>query len=216
MSKSTIPESGLVVLEGEWWPNSNVSVKSLFDVLVDINFDSPHSYYFSSFANHEALRDILAAECGHHTKEKYLYIATHGDASQIAGSVKVMSRTLFRNTLQKLGTHMKGVYLGACLFGHNYNAEFLFGEQGVPPTVTWIAGYGMEIDWIDSSVLDVLFWNTLFRLERSHHDASPVELIKHVCEQIWKDAPGLIERLQFQVFVRHRGPGTEPKPLLDY
>lgn len=208
--------SGLVVLEGKWSKTHNYSVKSLFDVLIDMRYGSPHEYYFNSFANGQSLRDILEDVCSHYSRRKYLYIAAHGDEFNILGSVKPISRTVFRNVLSGLGGQVSGIFLGSCLFGHKYNAEFLFDEGGVPGTVTWIAGYGKSVDWIESSVLDLLFWHTIFKVEARNPAAKKIDLIERVCEEVQSDAPGLVEKWQFQVFVRQRGPGTEPKPLLNY
>jgi hypothetical protein len=207
--------SGLVVLEGKWSKTDNISVKSLFDVMIDMNFDSPHGYYFNSFANAGSLKDILNDICGQHSRKKYLYVGAHGDESNIFGSVKPITRTVFRNSLRELGGQIRGVFLGSCLFGHTYNAEFLF-DDGVPSTVTWIAGYGEAVDWVESAVLDLLFWHTLFRLEKRKKKATKIDLIEQVCKQISKDAPGLAAKWKFQVFVRRQGPGTEPRGLINY
>ncbi len=88
-------KSGLVVLEGKWYNTSNVSVKSLFDVLVDIKFDSPHEYYFEQFANANALKAILKENVGTYSGAKYLYIGAHGDEREFHGSSGTIKRAVF-------------------------------------------------------------------------------------------------------------------------
>jgi hypothetical protein len=92
-------KSGLVVLEGKWSNSSNVSIKSLFDVLIDINFQNPHCYYFEHFANADSLKAILT-NVGSYSGAKYLYIGSHGSEVAFHGSAGEITRTVFRNMLK--------------------------------------------------------------------------------------------------------------------
>jgi hypothetical protein len=206
--------SGLVVLEGKWSKHYNTSIKSLFDVLIDINFESPHEYYFDTFANSVAFRDILKHVCGPHSQNRrYLYIGAHGDQRNIQGSVKPITRARFRNSLHGLGGQMRGVFLGSCLFGTLSNAKFLFHPSGVPANVMWIAGYGKSVDWIESAVLDMLFWNTLFDVDTGNR--TPREVIEETCRRVSEGAPGLVRRWDFQVFARPLGHATQLRRLIE-
>jgi hypothetical protein len=205
-------KSGLVVLEGKWSRSSNLSVKSLFDVLVDINFLSTHDYYFEQFANRSALEAILGT-VGKHFGGNYLYIGSHGDETGFSGSSGHISRTAFRNILKgKLGPSYRGIFLGSCLFGSIENAKFLFGA--LPSNIKWICGYNESVDWVESSVLDMLFWNQLFNWNQTRDKFSDEEIITSVCEIMHSHAPGLIGKLSFQVFLRPSGRGKNPKKLI--
>jgi hypothetical protein len=193
--------SGLVVLEGRWQKAKNLSVKSLFDVLIDMNFDNPHEYYYEKFANYSSLKAILS-DMGRYSGGKYLYIGGHGDENVLWGSIDFISRTQFRNALKgELGGGYQGIFLGSCLFGSSRNANYLFDI--LPNNIKWIAGYSKSIDWVDSSVLDLLFWNTFFSYDSAK--CTNREIIELTCEEIFETSVGLIEKLGFHVFARRQG-----------
>jgi len=157
------PKSQLAVLEGKWSEQTNISVKGLFDILSDINFKTPHSYIYEMFCDAAALNNIVS-RMGDNNDIRYLYIGAHGNQTSISGSGGNISRVQLRNTLIKLnaGT-MEGLFLGSCLFGDKKNSRFLLNPpNNNNPPIKWVAGYTKNIDWIDSSVLDMLFWNKFF------------------------------------------------------
>ena len=198
--------SGLAVVEGKWSAQTNVSVKGLFDILSDINFDTPHAYLFEMFCDASSL-DNIVGRMGKDSSVRYLYIGAHGTDDGIEGSGGKVSRTKLRNSLSKLASgSLEGLFLGTCSFGQDWNAEYLLSPPSIPnPPIKWVAGYTEYIDWIDSSVLDLLFWNTI--LDRRFARETPVERIRLAAEEILKLAPGLVEELGFCVYIRKKGPG---------
>ena len=52
-------ETKMAVVEGKWFENQNISVRGLFDLVSDINFDSPHNYHYEMFNNDAALQEIM-------------------------------------------------------------------------------------------------------------------------------------------------------------
>jgi hypothetical protein len=207
--------SGLVVLEGRWFRQYNTSVKSLFDVLADINFDSPHAYYYETFANAESLDAIIKNVCGPRKRKKYLYVGAHGNENYIHGSAKEISRVQFRNSLGATGNSICGIFIGSCLFGSTRNAEFLFNPNNpMPNHIKWVAGYERSVDWIESTVLDLLFWNTLFSYDPNK--CTELEMIEYTCQEMSEQAHGLIKKLKFQVFCRTRGASDELRKLFNY
>lgn len=210
--------SGLVVLEGRWEKSRNTSIKSLFDVLVDINFGNPHAYYFETFANDKSLEAILQ-NIGRYSQTKYIYIGAHGNENQFYGSSGAVSRTRFRTILSKaIGPSVKGIFFGSCLFGSQRNASFFLDPaKGIPPSVKWIAGYRDSVDWIESSVLDMLFWNSLFYYDTPKRvQLSPKDVVEATCETIQGYAEGLIGRWHLQVYSRTPGPSNGLRTLLQH
>lgn len=210
--------SGLVVLEGRWQNNRNTSVRSLFDLLMDMEFGSSHEYYFENFATSETLRSIISHVCGQHSRKKYIYIGAHGDEGQIYGSVDRITRASLNNTLRDfLGGQIRGVFFGSCLFCNEDNAEFFFhNTHGVPNNVKWIAGYGRSVDWMESSALDILFWLNLFREKNRNPQSSEINIIDDVCNNLNGMMGGLMRELEFQVFRRWPGRPSEPQALIDW
>jgi hypothetical protein len=196
-------KSQLAVVEGKWQKRANVSVRSLFDILADINFGTPHAYIYEMFCDAHALSNIIS-RMGSDDQVRYLYIGAHGSITSVSGSGGDVSRTKLKNSLVSLLTNnhiIEGLFLGTCFFGNEENASFLLTPRNNPnPPIKWVAGYSTSIDWIDSSVLDLLFWNKFFAA-----DGTPVERISSVAEQLLDLAPGLVRDLGFCIYARRRG-----------
>ena len=79
-------------------------------------------------------------------------------------------------------------------------ANFLF-EKDVG--IKWLAGYRERVDWIESSALDLLFFNALVSSGKN----TSVQKIEDVAQRLMEAAPGLIKRLGFGIYVRKRGTG---------
>ncbi len=209
---STSVESKLAVIEGKWDNKMNISVKGLFDILSDINFDTPHAYIYEMFCDANALTNIIN-RMATDKDIKYLYIGAHGNQSSIRGSGGDVSRTKLRNILANLniGT-MEGLFLGSCLFGHEDNGDFLLNPRGIRnPPIKWIAGYTKSINWIDSSALDILFWNKFFSFP-----GPAIHRIESTALATQRLAPGLVVELGFCVYTKKKGPNGGIKNLLEF
>jgi len=196
----------LAVIEGKWKKDTNLSVKSLFDLLSDIHLNTPHGYIYEMFCNASSLQDIIA-RMRKTTNLKYIYIGAHGDVDYIAAAGGNIKRTVIRNKLQKLSSGaIEGLFFGSCLFGNEDNASFLLGSD---TTIKWVAGYTTSVDWMESSALDILFWSTFYR-----KNGTPIERIEATAKNISQMANGLIKDLGFQIYVRKKGKTTGLKNLL--
>jgi hypothetical protein len=196
-------KSALAVLEGKWSPKTNISVKSLFDLLSDLNFVSQHEYLYEMFCDDASLENIVG-RMGRARDVKFLYVGAHGTKGSLQASGGNITRTRLRNILGSLGaSSIEGVFLGSCLFGKPENAEFLLSPpKGASAPIKWLAGYTTEVDWIDSSVMDMLFWNKFFR-----SSGTPIERIESVSSELKVLVPGLIEDLGFCIYRKKKGVG---------
>ena len=119
-----------------------------------------------------------------------------------------ISRAVIRNVRERYkgGTTKRGIYFGACSFCHENNATFLFKECR---RLQWIAGYDEDVDWIDSSALDLCFLRHLLFPTPGSGNAMPhTERAKlgYAAKRIFQDMGPLACRLGFHVFVRKMGP----------
>jgi hypothetical protein len=205
-------DSKLAVIEGKWSDRTNISVKGLFDILSDINFKTPHAYVYEMFCNSASLKNIVS-RMGRNPSIRYLYIGAHGSDNAIGCSGGKVTRRQLKHALSALNAGaVEGLFLGSCLFGHEENGDFLLNPPNSQnPPIKWVAGYNKSIDWIDSSVLDLLFWNKFFESDAT----TPVERIEATGKAIKKLAPGLIKELGFSVYKRARGPGGGIRSLLE-
>ncbi len=198
----------LGVIEGKWKKETNLSVKSMFDLLSDIRLDTPHGYIYEMFCNASSLQDIIA-RMGKTANLKYIYIGAHGDDDCIVATGENISRTVIRNQLKQLSYGaIEGLFFGSCLFGNEDNASFLLGSDE-KTTIKWVAGYTTSVDWMESSALDILFWSTFYGMS-----GTPIERIEATAENISKMAKGLIKNLGFQIYVRKKGKIAGLKNLL--
>ena len=197
-----ISRSGIAVVESRWFPGDNITVAPLFNILGNIFYDNPNAYHYEMVGCTHAFQECLpriASDKG----IRYVYLATHGspDALHLHGGDQ-MSRTVIRNCLTAIkgARHtLNGLYFGSCGFGTLTLAEYLYDRSN---PVTWIAGYNNDIDWVESSVVDLQFFNLLLSATGSERDK-----IEIVAKRIKKKIGPLCDELGFGIYVRKRGTG---------
>ena len=196
-------QKSLAVLEGKWSPKTNISVKSLFDLLSDLNFSSPHEYLYEMFCDDRSLENIIG-RMGRARKVKFIYVGAHGTNGSLHAPGGQVTRARLRNILGTLGpSSIQGLFLGSCLFAQPSNASFLLSPpKGASAPLKWLAGYTTEVDWIDSSVLDLLFWNKFLNA-----GGSPIRKIESVSADLKRLVPGLIKDLGFCIYKKKKGAG---------
>jgi hypothetical protein len=127
-----------------------------------------------------------------------IYIASHGDENGIYGSNEEVVTTatiksIFNSTSADRG-RLDSVYFGSCSFSTPSN--FLKLLDGLHD-IKWVAGYTGEVDFLESTFLDGLFWNR-YLSEKS----APLKRVESVCKYLKESVPGLIEKLGFTVCAR--------------
>lgn len=190
-------DTKIAVVEGKWFASRNISVRSLFDLISDINTCSSHNYHYEMFNNGEALKEIIT-RLGSTNNIHNVYIAAHGNEGGIVGSNHdLISLIKIRNIVETVSNSkgkMHSIYFGSCNFGSYDNLASIL-IKGKCNQIRWIAGYTEEVDFMKSTILDALFWN----LYIENGSSTPLKKIKDVCEQLRYQAPGLIEELGFKV-----------------
>ena len=123
-----------------------------------------------------------------------------------------ISQAEIRNALRGItGTLIDGIHFGACSIGTEKFADFILNGKDVK--LRWLAGYAEKVDWIDLTVLDVLFFNELLRHYKGP-GLTPINILKRVATQIADKASGLVRELGFGLYVRKKGPGAGVVNLL--
>lgn len=190
-------KSGLAVLESRWWKNSNTSVRGVFDLIIDLNFDSHHDYDYEMVNSKAAFTESFQ-RYALDKKTNFISIASHGcrEGIQLYNN-DIVSRSIIRNILKR-DTNIRclsGLHLGSCFFGAKNLARFLF-EEDISPW--WVAGYSKRIDFARSTALDFIFFNEI--LEGDADD--PVKTIKKVSKFLRAKAGGLCDSLQFGIYMQ--------------
>lgn len=207
----------LTILEGKWFPRKNVSLESLFLPLFSVwapDGVSPHHY--EMFTTADAFRDAMLHAFGG-GRARTVYVAAHGDRHSIKGFHDYgISRAKVRNALRFVGPSAvkRGVYFGSCGFATHNNAEFILSECN---RVSWMAGYSSNVDWVDSSVLDLFFLrHFLFPSPGSGHrrPRTWMQKLKFSVDRTCTQMSQLALDTEFHVYVRRSGPGREIRDLV--
>jgi hypothetical protein len=201
----------LAVIEGKWWPDRNTSVRYFFDLISDILVGNPHGYHYEMFTNGNAFQDIFE-RFGSDKKIDYLYIAAHGNETQLFGAngepidLETVHASLKSATRRK-GSSLKGVFFGTCLLLNNETVSQFFRNQGAK--LGWIAGYSKEVSWLASSALDTFFWTDYLTKgtweegdERLVPTRLPESRIEKTADRIKQLMPGLAKELGMEIYVR--------------
>lgn len=208
----------LAVIEGRWFEDQNLSVGTVFNTLSDLLYDTPHGYFHHHFSNAASLEHVIRHVAAR-PEVRFLYVGAHGNDHGIFGALGDddghVSRTTLRNVLwrcwdQGVG-NFDGLFLGSCSFVTEGNAEYLLCGEKAPKPLRWVAGYSEDVDWVDSTLLDVLFLKRVLTLRQR---STPIQRVEHAASWISTAAPGLCRDLGFQVYVRGKGSGGGVKGLI--
>lgn len=189
--------TGLAVLESRWDDDRNLSIREIFNLISDIHTNSSHSYDYemvnSRVAFIEAFRRYRSLE-----RTNYLSIHCHGNEQGLCMSNKdSISRAILRNCLKgDENRYLSGLHIGACSFINSSLVEFLYCGDISP---WWIAGYGKDIDFIESTGLDFIFFHKLISFN-GYKKLSEIDKIRIVSNQMSEEMPGLIKKLDFCIF----------------
>lgn len=132
---------------------------------------------------------------------RVVYIASHGTRGRLGGLPDGSAAVNFQTFLQMLRQTpgLDGVHLGCCCLGNSKNAALLLhADRRRRPRVAcrWVAGYGGDIDWFDSMLIDLSFWR--FVLMDPTHDAWEAAI------KTYRHFPRAKE-MGFSVFMNGRG-----------
>jgi hypothetical protein len=211
-------DTRLAVLEGKWWPDSNVSVRYLFDCIAHLRHSTPDAYHYEMFCDGAAL-DNVVRRVACLPSVQLVYIAAHGGSDGIAGSDgEIIKRRKLQDIFGGFARgSIEGIYFGTCFFADEDNARFLLCEEGRYSRMPakWVAGYDQKVDWLKSSVLDMFFW--VEYLEACDDGETPVNAVRRAADRITRCMRGLARELGFQAYIRKPGAGAhDVAPLIDY
>jgi len=215
-------EKRIGVIEGNWDDDAssedNIVIRPLFDFLSDIHYQDHHSYLYHMAETKEAFKHALlriakskkakVACLAMHGNERYLFL----DEGQKVGR-KFLKNWLIEANNKKRGTSLTGIYIGACKFGSRELAEYLFSEE---IRVEWIAGYKKSVDFVESSALDLFFFNLFLDLDDSKKwsKRSDRAKIKEIASRMKSQMLGLCKNLGFSIYVRECGSASGVCDLL--
>ena len=125
---------------------------------------------------------------------KLLYVASHGGDGRIAGLRDEINRTTVLQTIAA-AEKISFVHFGSCLFGSEENLGKLLVAA---PHLRWAAGYDQKIDWVDSTLFDILFWGRIESRDDDTRGRRTHTLVADLIEQVHGLADDLGFRLQYR------------------
>lgn len=223
----------IAVIESRWHNPSNdiernTTVRPLFEFLANIHYGTHHDFEYEMVGTASALDEALG-RLARSRRVTVAYLAMHGGTNGLhLHSGQRVTRTRLRNRLREIsgedGSKLRGLYLGACLFGTPQLAQFLLRRE---INITWIAGYQESVDFVHSTALDLLFFNTWLDVKQRNRGYTERQRIGAVADRLRAEAEGLIQTplengnadagLGFSIYVRRRGRSGGVRDLLrDY
>lgn len=205
------------VIESNWYRegnniSENTTVKPLFDFLSTIRTGVANGYQYSNANDRNDFKQALMSMAKTNAVTA-VYIAMHGNEKKLELSPdESITKTVLKNTLKKIqkeeNARLLGLHFGACLFCTERLAHDIFLHCG---SVLWIAGYPSDADFVCSSALDLMFFDTLI-VARKKHGIKELASINEVASTLKASAPGLCaitpdsknqdSGMDFSIFVR--------------
>lgn len=199
---------GLGVVESRWFDQRHHTVRPLFEFLSYALKDRSDAFTYERFVGSVSFRDAVRFMMAGGDVD-FLYVAAHGDFGKIeAPNGSGLSRTFLRNTLVEANRkrrRLKGVLFGSCKFGDEHNLIEMLrparmrGEE-VDNRLLWAGGYGQEIDYTRSSLVDIAFFDLFFRT----NGGDELKRLQKTVESLDKSMPGLAENLKLRIVARTR------------
>jgi len=185
----------ILVLEAPWDSNSLES-SSVWPMIREFaavrDIKAFHQTFFdkASFEHWIKAYDEMAI-----AGPKLLYIACHGSNGQLAGLSKNLNRTSIHKAVQAARS-VSFVHFGSCLFGSEKNLQKLLDAA---PQLRWVAGYGKEVDWVDSTLFDILLWGRIESRDEDSYRRKTHTLASELIGQV----QGLADQLGFHFHYRY-------------
>jgi hypothetical protein len=148
-----------LVLESYWSANlrARESVQPFVKGLCDLYAWEFHYRTFDS-ANDLPLWIRTFNSIRRSQKDKIVYIATHGSR---AGKLWTLEQNIPIRALArglKPAKSIVGVHIGSCNLGQPKILEGLVRDT----SLGWVAAYDQEVPWLESTLLDLLFWSWIY------------------------------------------------------
>lgn len=154
-------KKALIVLEQPWWNlDDNPEQASVFPFLQGLDRLLPnvrvyHTTFFDLASFDSALRHLSSIK----EKNAIIYVASHGLGGRIGGIN--LSKMLERIGEYSKSLNIEGCLLGACEVG---GRSEVMKKAMVGARMAWVAGYGVSVGWLPSTLLDVNILHSVSQL----------------------------------------------------
>jgi hypothetical protein len=194
----------MLVLESPWDPKS-VKSKSVWPFVSEFAGAIGIKAFHQTFSDKGSFCHWIARYNKEKlTDPKLLYVATHGSDGRISGLQRDINGITIRAALKR-AKNIRFVHFGSCLYGTPDNLTQLLKEAR---HLLWAAGYNKSVDWVDSTLFDVLLWGRIAQRDKHTKGLKTHTLAKDCLEEV----PGLSKNLGFCFQYRY---GKKIESLID-
>jgi hypothetical protein len=157
----------LAVIEGKWFPNSNISVKPVFDFMAEVrrHVYGKFDYHYEMFNNSSSFRDAFARAI-ERKGLRNIYIAAHGDKNAIYGygddQIDLEQIAEIVDLTKNKGSKIDGIFFGSCEFGSHENLEYILSKAHL--STRWVAGYDYDAEIVNGTFEEAQFFSDYFDL----------------------------------------------------
>lgn len=191
----------IFILESSWDYENPVENSSVVPFVTEFGRQRSVNIYYQFFTDTKSFCHWINEFDKTKKPNALLYIAAHGKKGSLSGLTSSINRKTILYELKKL-RNIKYVHFGSCLFGNKSN---LLRLVKISKHLQWVAGYNEEIDWLNSTLFDLLLWNRLVLREDNDKGKLTHTIVSDLAE---KHSGGLTNELGFVFAYKYRG---EPK-----
>ena len=185
----------ILVLESPW-DNSSVESTSVWPFVSEFARARCIRAYHQAFLDKSSFIHWVESYNNEKlAKPKLLYIAAHGNGGRVSGLKKTINKKTIISVIQK-SENIDFVHFGSCLFGSEQNLHDLLLAA---KHIKWAAGYDKEVDWVDSTLFDILLWG---RIESRDDDTKGLKT-HTVTTRLIEQVSGLADNLGFRFQYRY-------------
>lgn len=190
----------ILVLESVW-DDQNIRSKSVWPFVSEFAKASNLLAFHQSFSDKHSFEHWI--ECYNREPlkgKKLLYIAAHGTGGRVSGLNRQINGATITSAMKK-AKNIQFVHFGSCFYGKESNLSNLLSEV---EHIRWTAGYQKSVDWVDSTLFDIMLWRRIANRDPEDEDLRGTRT-HTVAKKLIREIPGLAKNLGFRFQYRYRG-----------
>jgi len=188
----------IFVLESSWDKENPLQHSSIMPIIYEFAKQRGVKAYHQVFTDSRSFVHWINEFNQVSNSSTLLYIAAHGSKDCLYGTISGIKKTTILNALKK-AKDIQYIHFGSCLFGNINNLKEVLKKA---KHFHWAAGYKKSVDWVDSTLFDILLWSKITPGGRSDEqkNVKTHTLVKALIEN---HAKGLADELGFEFAYRY-------------
>lgn len=186
----------IFVLESSWDAKSPLENSSVMPFVEEFAKQRGIKAYYQVFTDKRSFSHWINEFNKVKTASSLLYIASHGNRGSLHALNGGIKKTSIITALKK-ANNIKYVHFGSCLFGNKENLQIILKKCN---HFQWAAGYNKSVDWVTSTIFDILLWGRITTREEHEKSKKTQTIVKDIAEN---QAAGLVSELGFEYVYRY-------------